>query len=291
MACPFCSQPSYTPSFLPATRFNGKLFSYVQCTNCALLYLDPFPAPEDYAAMYPPSYQNGINPLLIDEKTKLPGLRFAYGKHYALIDKFAPGKRILDYGCGQANFVINARAKGYACDGTEYNPAHIDLLRREIPSASFFQIDDFLLRDEKYDVIRLSNVLEHLDKPGEIIEKLKRRLNRGGILLVEGPIETNFSPAFLVRKLYFKLARGQTATHPPTHIFFSNAKNQRDFFLRHGLKELHFEIKENEWPFPENWNEVHGPGGAFKWLVARISKASHAIWRNWGNTFIYAGKL
>ena len=290
MACPFCAQTAISPSFLPDTRFNGKTFHYVRCTHCELIYLDPFPGPEDYAAMYPPTYQNGINPLVVADNVKLPGLRFAYGKHFELIDRYAPGKRILDYGCGQGNFVINALAKGYACHGTEYNPAHIDVLRREIKNASFFQIDEFLSKGESYDVIRLSNVLEHLDKPGAIIEQLKKKLNPGGILLVEGPIETNFSPAFLLRKLYFKLAWGKTASHPPTHIFFSNAKNQRDFFAHHGLQELHFEVAENEWPFPESWRDAKGVGGIFKLFAARLSKASHKICRNWGNTFVYAGQ-
>jgi 2-polyprenyl-3-methyl-5-hydroxy-6-metoxy-1,4-benzoquinol methylase len=290
MACPFCSHTAFTASFLPDTRFNQKTFRYVRCTKCALIYLDPFPAADDYAAMYPPTYQNGINPLVVADNVKLPGLRFGYGKHYELINRFAPGRHIVDYGCGQANFVINALAKGYRCEGTEYNPAHIDVLRREIKNASFYQIDEFLRSPAQYDVIRLSNVLEHLDKPGEIIDTLKRKLSPGGILLVEGPIETNFSPAFLVRKLYFKLARGKAASHPPTHIFFANAKNQREFFVRHGLKELYFEVAENEWPFPENLSEARGAGGLFKFLIAKTSKAVHKLFRSWGNTFIYAGR-
>lgn len=290
MACPFCSHTSFAASYLPDTRFNHKTFRYVRCTHCALIYLDPFPAPDDYVAMYPPTYQNGINPLLVNDQVKLPGLRFPYGKHFELIGKFAPGKSVIDYGCGQANFVINALAKGYHCDGTEYNPAHIAVLRQNIRDASFYQIDEFLQDTRRYDVIRLSNVLEHLDRPGEIVDKLKNKLNPSGVLLIEGPIETNFSPAWLVRKCYFTLSRNKTASHPPTHIFFANAKNQRDFFKRHGLQELYFEVSENEWPFPEHLREAKGAGGLFKFVVARISKAMHKLNRNWGNTFIYVGR-
>ncbi len=125
-------------------------------------------------------------------------------------------------------------------------------------------------------MIRLSNVLEHLDRPHEIIKDLCAKLNTGGVLLVEGPIETNANFALFIRKIYFRvsklLRKGRKASHPPTHIFFSNSKNQRKFFEDNQLKEMYYEVIECEWPFPESLKEVGGFGSAFKWVVAKISK-------------------
>jgi len=293
-SCPFCKHTDATRSFLPDTFFNGKTFQYLLCKSCALIYVSPFPAPEDYAAMYPPSYQNGINQAIIDDRKKLPGLRFPYAKHFELIKSHGPGNKLADYGCGQANFILNALAKGYLCTGVEYNPKHIAVLKKEIPAGTFYQIDNFLESgEERYDVIRLSNVLEHLDNPNRIIEILLTKLSPSGILLVEGPIETNFSLALLLRKTYFRLSgllRKKRSSHPPTHIFFANSKNQREFFRNHSLEELHFEIKEYEWPFPESLAECKGPGGFLKYAAAKFSLLASRLNKGWGNTFIYVGR-
>ncbi len=289
--CLFCTSEKNTPSYLPDTHFNNHTFQYLRCNSCGLIYLDPFPSDEDYKVMYPPTYQAGANPQIIPDDLKLPGLRFPYGKHYELIERYAPGKKLADYGCGHANFVVNVMAKGYSCDGVEFNPDHIKVLKEEVKAADFYSIPEFLADlSPKYDLIRLSYVLEHLDHPLEITRKLIARLNPGGVLLIEGPIETNPSLAFWVRKMYFKLVKNKAATHSPTHIFFSNARNQRDFFKKAGLDELHFEVAENEWPFPENLKEAAGIGGKFKWTIAKISRALQHVFKKWGNTFIYIGR-
>jgi 2-polyprenyl-3-methyl-5-hydroxy-6-metoxy-1,4-benzoquinol methylase len=295
--CLFCSSEEYGNSYLPDTFFNGRTFRYVKCKNCRLIYIDPLPSAADYAAMYPISYQSGINTWLLPVPfKKLPGLRFSYGKQFELIRKFSSGKKILDYGCGQANFLINAKHHGFECDGTEYNPIHIALLKKEIRNSQFYTINEFLSKStSSYDVIRLSNVLEHLDNPNEIIEKLIEKLNSGGLLLVEGPIETNFSLALLFRQIYF-LARkyiqpGRIANHPPTHLIFSNTKNQKIFLKKFNMQELHYEVGESEWPFPENLKEVISLSSLFKYCIARLSIfISIFSFSKWGNTFIYVGK-
>ncbi len=289
--CPFCNSPHASGSYLPDTFFNLKTFTYLSCKECDLIYLNPFPSSEDYSVMYPPSYQNGINDKIIDPNKKLPGLRFPYKKHFELISKHSPGNKILDYGCGNANLVINARNAGFLCDAVEFNPAHIEILKKSIPAANFYLIDDFLTNTSStYDVIRLSNVLEHLEDPGGILNILAKKLTTNGILLIEGPIETNFSFALLIRKIYFKLLKNKTATHPPTHIFFANARNQKALFEKYGLSNVYFEITECEWPFPENWKEAKGFSGVFRFIVARFSMALQKLNKNWGNTFIYVGR-
>jgi SAM-dependent methyltransferase len=293
--CPFCFSPRYTSSYLPDTFFNAKAFRYITCKECRLIYVNPLPSDVDYLAMYPPTYQNGVDQEIILEGEKLPGLRFPYSKHFELIRKYAPGKNILDYGCGQASFVVNAKNYGFECDGVEYNPLHIDVLKASIQGSNFYEINHFLKnQSEKYDVIRLSNVLEHLENPNNIIQLLTSKLTTHGILLIEGPIETNPSFALFIRKFYFKMSRllfkNKKANHPPTHIFFSNSDNQRNFFRKNALTELHFEITECEWPFPENLTEIRSPGTFLKYIIAKTSILSRILNKNWGNTFIYIGK-
>jgi len=297
MPCPYCHNTSYSPSFLPSTRFNNKTFTYLKCGACGVIYIDPLPDAADYAKMYPPDYQGGVNAKILEDKyIKLPGLRFTYGFQFDLLRKHGEKKlKLLDYGCGHANFVLNARHDGFACDGTEYNEEHVGILKKEIPSGNFYTITEFLdNKDLKYDVIRLSNVLEHLDDPNQILHQLIDKLNPGGMLLIEGPIETNFNPAFLVRKMYFssmnKIKKGYVADHVPTHITFTNAQNQLSFLNKFGLQVLEYKLGESTWPFPERFNSYPGIGNKLKYLVGRLSIALSKLTKSWGNTFIYLGR-
>ena len=296
MSCPYCTCAHYTPSYLPSTKFNNKLFSYVKCSDCSVVYIHPLPNADDYIKMYPPTYQSGVNRTILKNKyKKLPGLRFSYGFQFDLITKHAVKKpKIVDYGCGNANFLINAHANNFVCDGVEFSGEHVSILQKEIPQSDFDTIDNFLKNSTtKYDVIRLSNVLEHMDTPNEVMQSLVYKLNKNGLLVIEGPIECNFNLAFVTRKMYFKfmgmLKKGYVANHTPTHITFTNAKNQLLFLEKFGLTTLEYKITEAEWPYPENFSDVKGIGAFVKWAIAKKSKFISYFFKSWGNTFIYVG--
>ncbi|RYY08633.1 MAG: class I SAM-dependent methyltransferase, partial [Chitinophagaceae bacterium] len=212
MACPFCQSSSTGSTVYPKMSFNNKLFEYRRCKNCALDYLDPLPVADDYLAMYPPSYQGDStdSSILPDIYQKMPGLRFSYGYQFDLVKKNSVANpKILDYGCGNGHFIANAIARNFVCDGAEFSAAYVNVLKTSFPKSSFFTIDEILSGQfhRKYDVIRLSNVLEHLTTPGDVIRSLMQHLNPGGVLLVEGPVEGNFNLAASFRKGYFGVQR------------------------------------------------------------------------------------
>lgn len=299
MPCPFCNNKLSSRTIYPVNRFNSRDFRYVRCINCKLIYLDPFPNNQDYEAMYPPSYQDNKVETWILEDTykKLPGLRFSYGYQFDLIKKKIGEKaRILDYGCGNGHFIANAIHCGFSCDGAEFNPGYVALLQSKINAAKFYTIDQILNEGVtvKYDVIRMSNVLEHLTEPAKVLNKIKSNLNPGGIVLVEGPIEENFCLSILFRKFYFRIKKAlkphRVISSPPYHIFLSNRKNQRNFFRECGLIETHFFISEDAWPFPVSLREAKGFAKKSMTIVAIISLGFTKLFnKNWGNVFIYAG--
>ncbi|HEY6504864.1 MAG TPA: class I SAM-dependent methyltransferase [Chitinophagaceae bacterium] len=300
MPCPFCSNIQTRPVSYPGNIFNQKKFQYARCSNCQLVYLSSFPDANDYETMYPPSYQRNEAETSVqqDPYVKLYGLRVSYGYQFDLIKKsIGPKARILDYGCGTGHFIGNAVHYGFSCDGAEFNLEYLTVLRTGFPKSKFFIISQVLSGNfpERYDVIRLSNVLEHLTEPKEIISQLKGLLTPGGILLVEGPIEDNFSLAESFRKLYFRIGKwvkpGRTVSAPPYHIFFSNAKNQRQFFKDCGLEEIHFKTSEEAWPFSGSFREAKGLQGKITAIVAKVSKGfTKLAGRDWGNIFIYCGR-
>lgn len=296
MECLFCQSKKVSFSFLPSTSFNQKVFDYQKCEECKLHFISPIPTQEDLLEMYPPSYQAGIDAtILTDPYQKLIGLRYSYGYQFDLLKKIDFKGRIIDFGCGAANFLINCNHAGFNCDGVEFNPKHVEVLKEKVPTSRFYTVDEFLNSAEQFDLIRLSNVFEHFTNPKQMMLQLKAKLKPGGYFLIEGPIEMNFNLAKLFRKVYFSLRKkynkGYTANHTPTHIVFTNRKNQLSFFEDMELEKQHFNISEAEWPFPNSFSAASGAIGKLNYIVARISMFVSGFNKNFGNTFIYLGKV
>ncbi len=280
----FCGNTKTSSTPFEDTVFNHKTFEYIQCTQCDLIFIHPLPNMDDITKMYPVEYQGELS-------------GNAFGLYDLLFDKIAAAgnfKSVLDYGCGGGRFVVEAIDKGFEVTGTEYNPDLVANLSKTFSKATFLTIDDFLKKDIKYDIIFLSNVLEHLTNPKEVMLMLKNKLNLNGIFVLEGPIENNFNLTQLVRKTLFFIRKylfRKKASHVPTHILYSNRKNQEEFFKNIGLETLYFKIEESNWPFPSNYNDCDTLMKKAMYGIATFSVKMSKIFSFWGNNFQYIGKI
>lgn len=285
--CLFCDHEQVKPSYYPDTVFEGKLFSYVECLNCSLVFVDPLPTPEDLIKMYPPEYQ-GEEGFFDDAH---------YAHELSLLKKHFPVNcTVLDFGCGAGDFLLSAFKLGFNCVGVEFNPLQVERLKVKFPHIQFYTTEAFLADESaKYDVIRLSNVLEHLTTPFDTLTSLCNKLKTSGGVFIIGPLEENFNFARQIRKLYFIFKKlfqpGSTSTHAPRHILFSNNRNQLEFFQRIKLTAEHYSIIEVEWPFPQTLSEAPSLVAKAKWLVAKVSMAFSRLMPQAGNVFYYIGKL
>jgi len=284
MNCLFCRSVNVKKANFPrATRFNHKIFHYMQCRDCDLIFIDPVPAEEDYSSMYNPSYHDQF--YFKDDG----GLD--YSNIYNLLEENISEKSLVDYGCGDGSLLRYFSTKGYRCIGVEYDKELVNVLRKKNPNITFLTIDEFWEQNQSgYSAIYMGDVLEHLSDPYQFLESLQARLRENGLILVQGPLENNFSLALLYRKSVSLFRFGRLANHTPYHISFSNASNQRKFFESKALKTLHYKVYETPWPFPERFS--FNPVAAIKWLVARLSMLfSKALPGKAGNRFIYLGMV
>ena len=282
--CPYCNSNHYSGSYMPDTEFNGKTFQYLRCTSCEVLFLHPIPDDFDFIKMYPPSYQGE---LITQMNSRFDVLFNQLKIHYP------KGKTLLDYGCGNAEFLLSASAHGYTCSGLEYNAEFISLLKNHLPQFTFYSILEFNEEKRNFDVIVLNNVLEHVSNPNALVSALHTRLNDGGLLVVMGPMEENFTIAQTCRRVMFGLRKkllNIKATHVPYHLTFTNFKNQTAIFERNNFTKISFSIEEVAWPFPEKIRFTSIKNFVFG-LLARISiKTSKLFYRHAGNTFVYIGR-
>ena len=94
---------------------------------------------------------------------------------------------VLDYGCGSGDFVKYLRSKSIDAYGYE-------------PNYNFYE-HDFLTnqkgwKNKKYEVIVLWHVLEHIHNPFDLIQSLKKRLNKKGKVFIAIPNFKSFDSKY-----------------------------------------------------------------------------------------------
>ena len=283
--CLFCKTTTNKKSYLPSTTFNNRVFDYLVCENCKLIFTWPPLRNEDYELLYASAYHEQF--YFKDKGTD-------FNRKYEKINRYTSGKNMLDFGCGDGQLLDYFSKRDYSCYGAEYDPKLVTRLARQYPYIHFQTIDDLAkTTGNTYDIIHLGDVFEHLTTPIETINRLAAHLNPNGIMMLEGPLENNFNIAYLFRKIYFTLKKihnpSFVADHLPYHTLFTNSKNQLAYFRNNGFSTQLYEIEEWVWPFEAKWENTQGLMSKVKYLIAKFSILISKFVKSWGNRFIYIG--
>lgn len=152
---------------------------------------------------------------------------------------------VLDIGCGKGELDINMAHNVKTITGIDIRLRRIQSAQKHskhIKNAEFITMSIFDLNEiEKYDVIILSDVLEHVEKQKELLKKSLTLLRGDGIMFVSTPnrlwpIEAHTDLPFLgylpmdVADRYAKLfgRKGYVGMHPLSYRKFTKLLNSFD---------------------------------------------------------------
>ncbi len=153
-------------------------------------------------------------------------------------------KTVLELGCagmgdddeyGGVNWI-----HGKACKvakkvvGLDINKTSVEKLRKLGYDVRYQNIEKKFDLGEKFDVVLIEEVLEHLNNVGICFENIRKHLKKGGLLIITTPNAQAVS-FFLQRLLRNKISGVSITDH--THWYDSNT-------LRTILKRYNFEIQE-----------------------------------------------
>ena len=127
-----------------------------------------------------------------------------------IVRAFGPSE-ILDVGCGEGYTLAALRAEGIACpmSGIDLSETAIAEASLRVPAASFSVEDALELarQGRKYDLVMMTEVLEHIPSPGRALAEMRRVVADGGVAVVSVPNERliNTLKAMLRRSGLYRL--------------------------------------------------------------------------------------
>ena len=208
--CPLCGNNNFAEIF-PTRNLRAKKNSvsdYARCASCGALFhinsSDDVNEQNNYNERYSKTYKRFIiklkNKLYKSFACKMYGLLSGFS-HTNLPKLFSNGDALLDVGCGIGLQTKPLQKRGLKITGIDSSAQAIDFAKQISDGETFIHanLSDFTT-DEKFNFIRLDNVIEHLDTPNEFLDKLKRLLKSSGKIIIFTPNAESATLKFLKGK-------------------------------------------------------------------------------------------
>ena len=220
-------------------------FEVIECETCGFKHIVPIPTQEELEAVYRQEYYAVEKPLYLERvREDLDWWNLVYSERYDTFEELLPPnrRRILDVGSGPGFFLLHGKQRGWQTLGIEPSAqaaAHSRELGLEI-------IEDFLTEETAkrlgtFDVVHMSEVLEHIPDPKGMVRLVQNLLTPGGLLCVVVP--NDYNP--------FQYALRKACGYEPWWVAPPHHINYFDFdSLSHLLSSNGFEVVLREATFP-----------------------------------------
>lgn len=187
--CPLCRSKDLDFLIEPRDwRGSDERFKIVECRGCSFKITNPRPADEDLGAYYPSdSYVSHTDrPKGLFDRIYFEVQKRNQRDKLRKIQAFCTSGSLLDYGCGAGSFMAFMQQNAWEVSGVEINDEAAQIAR-ERTGALVQAPDVHQMEKERWDVITLWHVLEHLSELEERMAEFESGLKKGGHLFLALP--------------------------------------------------------------------------------------------------------
>jgi len=242
MRCIICSCEGFEIAFAGVKDFEYETYQPVdhgRCPRCGVIAQYPLPHSSVIQTFYPPNYRN------YQPDSQHLFSFFKKIEEYGLVRRLAniigdnQSANILEIGCGSGSLLRALQKRGFKnLSGSDFRTSSrqergIRFVRGDIEARFPYE--------ERFDVIIMINVIEHLLDPVEALRKCRDHLFPGGKIIVMTP-----NAGSLALSLFGKYWAG---FHAPRHIFLFNRKSLKKISKDIGLDQVicHSTVEPGEW--------------------------------------------
>lgn len=248
----------------PGKVRDDESLEILECQGCGLVFLSLTELPETFyekSCMHndePPSVSAWLHDTDRDDE-----------RRFCSLSEAMTNRDVLDFGCGSGGFLLKARSKAHSIMGIELEARlypHFQTNGLEV-----FQSIDELPSDQNFDLITAFHVVEHLEDPATMLEKLAKKLRGGGRIVIEVP-----SSADALLTLYYNVPFSEF-TYWRCHLYLFNAANLPLLVKKAGLK-LEYVRHIQRYPLSNHlyWLAKGKPGGHQLWSFIDSEELSRA---------------
>jgi 2-polyprenyl-3-methyl-5-hydroxy-6-metoxy-1,4-benzoquinol methylase len=222
-------------------------FEVRRCCQCGLEQVAPVLTPGDLADTYERFYNFEQDDTARYTKRRSQLVRSGLYRAWVWLDgdisfvlRPGRGRRLLDVGCNEGRNLQLYERSGFRPEGVETNPVAAARARERGCVVHLGDMANMGTDDGDYDVVVLSNVLEHVIDPSAMLDGVLQRLTPGGELWISCP-----NAESTARRLF---GRSWINWHPPFHLTHFTAGTLRSLLERTG-----FEVVEMKTLTPALW--------------------------------------
>jgi SAM-dependent methyltransferase len=198
-----------------------------ECVSCHSFFLENPPTDTELAALYPEESYYAYK--IVPRSRVKRFLHALVGYSDAARDpEFERPGRVLDFGCGAGQYLLEMRERGWECAGVEIsasarNEAHArDLdVRPDLGGPTGFPTAHF-------DYVRANHSLEHVSDPQRILRELHRVLKPGGLMFIGIPTASGLNASLFGSEWWYLTA--------PLHTFVPSTRALKTLVERTGFQ-------------------------------------------------------
>ncbi|HVP37001.1 MAG TPA: class I SAM-dependent methyltransferase [Terriglobales bacterium] len=245
--CDFCGENNPELFLEAESDATKERFKIVKCNNCGLIYLNPRPVKEIIGRYYPVdsyySYQDfTVKKLNYRGRLKQSAVEGYYNsknifkkilsdllvRNFLILPPKEKKGRLLDIGCGSGEFLNQMKNFGWEVYGVEINQESADIGNKRGLNIFCGELGGADFPENFFDVVVLSQILEHVYSPGSYLEEIHRLLKEGGILIVGVP-----NIGCLEIQIF---GRNCHALDVPRHLHFFGIASLKNYLEKYGFE-------------------------------------------------------
>jgi len=213
--CPVCAE-SHTRH-----RVTKSGYAVYRCPNCKLEFLHPQPDHGVLASIYGADYFLGHGSKKSEERTA--ELKSATARLYLrrLQRIFShAGGRILEIGCGNGDFLLQARQVGFQVHGIEYSASAAEIANQRLGpgTVQIGTLGSAAVPDQSFDALVACDVIEHVRDPRLFLHRAHACLRPGGAIFLVTPSVDSWSR---------RCMRGHWMEYKVEHLFYFGTDSLR----------------------------------------------------------------